>query len=208
MLKPNSQCDHISKWGFGRWLGHECGVLMNGIQCLYKGAPRELPHPLLHHVRTQGENGHLWTSNQARYLPAKPLSLQNWDIKRCCLQATLSTVSVTAAWTDSDTSLTAWLLNLPRYQEECLLCLTHSDPPVQCPLLSLPLNSTDALRPSSRPTCPADCPVPVISPLTQFQHFLFILCEVTQSCPTLCDPTDCSLPGSSVRGIFCSYYSR
>ena len=22
-----------------------------------------------------------------------------------------------------------------------------------------------------------------------------------QSCPTLCDPTDCSLPGSSVRGI-------
>ena len=26
--------------------------------------------------------------------------------------------------------------------------------------------------------------------------------EVAQSCPTLCDPTDCSLPGSSVRGIF------
>ena len=26
--------------------------------------------------------------------------------------------------------------------------------------------------------------------------------EVTQSCPTLRDPTDCSLPGSSVRGIF------
>ena len=26
--------------------------------------------------------------------------------------------------------------------------------------------------------------------------------EVTQSCPTLCDPMDCSLPGSSVRGIF------
>ena len=25
--------------------------------------------------------------------------------------------------------------------------------------------------------------------------------EVTQPCPTLCDPTDCSLPGSSVRGI-------
>ena len=24
----------------------------------------------------------------------------------------------------------------------------------------------------------------------------------TQSCPTLCDPTDCSLPGSSVHGIF------
>ena len=25
--------------------------------------------------------------------------------------------------------------------------------------------------------------------------------EVTQLCPTLCDPMDCSLPGSSVRGI-------
>ena len=24
---------------------------------------------------------------------------------------------------------------------------------------------------------------------------------VTQSCPTLCDPMDCSLPGSSVLGI-------
>ena len=29
-----------------------------------------------------------------------------------------------------------------------------------------------------------------------------IVCEVTQSCPTLCDPMDCSLPGSLVRGIF------
>ena len=26
--------------------------------------------------------------------------------------------------------------------------------------------------------------------------------EVTQSCPTLCDPTDCSLPGSPVHGNF------
>ena len=26
--------------------------------------------------------------------------------------------------------------------------------------------------------------------------------EVTQSCPTLCDPMDCSLAGSSVHGIF------
>ena len=27
------------------------------------------------------------------------------------------------------------------------------------------------------------------------------MCLVTQSCPTPCDTTDCSLPGSSVRGI-------
>ena len=26
--------------------------------------------------------------------------------------------------------------------------------------------------------------------------------EVTQSCPTLSDPTDCSPPGSSVHGMF------
>ena len=26
--------------------------------------------------------------------------------------------------------------------------------------------------------------------------------EVTQSCPTLCDPMNCSLPGSSLHGIF------
>ena len=26
--------------------------------------------------------------------------------------------------------------------------------------------------------------------------------KVSQSCPTLCDPVDCSLPGSSVHGIF------
>ena len=26
--------------------------------------------------------------------------------------------------------------------------------------------------------------------------------EVAQLCPTICDPMDCSLPGSSVHGIF------
>ena len=26
--------------------------------------------------------------------------------------------------------------------------------------------------------------------------------EVAQSCPTLCDPMNCSLPGSSIHGIF------
>ena len=26
--------------------------------------------------------------------------------------------------------------------------------------------------------------------------------EVAQSCMTLCDPMDCSLPGSSIHGIF------
>ena len=30
----------------------------------------------------------------------------------------------------------------------------------------------------------------------------WVLSEVAQSCPTLCDPMDCSLQGSSVYGIF------
>src|SRR5574337_868504 len=37
-------------------------------------------------------------------------------------------------------------------------------------------------------------------------HFLLqegkVKSEVTQSCPTLRDPMDCSLPGSSIHGIF------
>ena len=28
------------------------------------------------------------------------------------------------------------------------------------------------------------------------------LAATIQSCPTLCDPMDCSLPGSSIHGIF------
>ena len=31
---------------------------------------------------------------------------------------------------------------------------------------------------------------------------VFFTCMHAQSCPTLCDPMDCSLPGSSVHGIF------
>ena len=29
----------------------------------------------------------------------------------------------------------------------------------------------------------------------------YAVCSVTQSCPTVCDPVNCSLPGSSVHGI-------
>ena len=31
---------------------------------------------------------------------------------------------------------------------------------------------------------------------------MYVYVSVTQSCLTLCDPMDCSLPGSSVHGIF------
>ena len=33
-------------------------------------------------------------------------------------------------------------------------------------------------------------------------HMFFVKVKVAQSCPTLSDPKDCSLPGSSVHGIF------
>ena len=43
-------------------------------------------------------------------------------------------------------------------------------------------------------------------PGLQWSFFFFLTCEsesgVAQLCPTLCDPMDCSLPGSSVHGIF------
>ena len=42
--------------------------------------------------------------------------------------------------------------------------------------------------------------------LENFEHYFTSMCEskvnVVQSCPTLCDPMDCSLPGSSIHGIF------
>ena len=47
------------------------------------------------------------------------------------------------------------------------------------------------------------------SDTTERLHFHFLQCmkvksesEVTQSCPTLSDPMDYSLPGSSAHGIF------
>ena len=44
--------------------------------------------------------------------------------------------------------------------------------------------------------------VPLFVKLTPLFREVFPLMLVTQSCPTLCDPVDCSLPGSSVHGIF------
>ena len=39
-----------------------------------------------------------------------------------------------------------------------------------------------------------------LSPRLDPGSMFFVL--VTQSCLTLCDPVDCSLPGSSIHGIF------
>ena len=68
---------------------------------------------------------------------------------------------------------------------------------------------SDSVRPQRRQ--PTRLPCPWISPGKKTGvgcHFL-LQCmkvkresEVTQLCPTLSDPTDCSPPGSSVHGIF------
>ena len=34
------------------------------------------------------------------------------------------------------------------------------------------------------------------------QHLLRATAKSLQSCPTLCDPMDCSLQGSSIHGVF------
>ena len=54
---------------------------------------------------------------------------------------------------------------------------------------------------------PENLPNPGIEPFLMSsalagQFFTTGESEVAQLCPTLCDSTDCSLPGSSVRGIF------
>ena len=41
-----------------------------------------------------------------------------------------------------------------------------------------------------------------VSHTTTLGYAILVLCSVTQLCPILCDPMDCSPPGSSVHGIF------
>ena len=68
---------------------------------------------------------------------------------------------------------------------------------------------SDSVQPHRRQ--PTRLPRPWDSPVKNTEvdcHFLLQRIkvksesEVTQSCPTLSDPMDCSLPGSSVHGIF------
>ena len=42
----------------------------------------------------------------------------------------------------------------------------------------------------------------------QFLHLCCVLCLIAQLCPTLCEPMDCSLPGSSENGDFPSKHTR
>ena len=46
-----------------------------------------------------------------------------------------------------------------------------------------------------------DCPV-ILRSISYFIMYALHTCSVTQLCLTLCNPTDCSSPGSSVHEIF------
>ena len=51
-------------------------------------------------------------------------------------------------------------------------------------------------------SCSSACMGPFEGGRHYLHYFHHSLSEVAQSCPTLCNPMDCSLPGSSVHGIF------
>ena len=51
------------------------------------------------------------------------------------------------------------------------------------------------------PTCPGHLKMkPSPSQVINRASLVVFVCLVVQACPTLCDPMDCSLPGSSVHG--------
>ena len=71
-----------------------------------------------------------------------------------------------------------------------------------CPTLCDPIDGSPTRLP-----CPWDSP----GKNTGVGCYFLLQCmkvksEVAQSCPTLSDPMDCSLPGSSVHGIFQAEY--
>ena len=68
---------------------------------------------------------------------------------------------------------------------------------------------SDSVRPHRRPPTRLLCPWDSPGKNTGVGCHFLLQCmkvksesEVAQSCPTLSDPTDCSLPGSSIHGIF------
>ena len=68
---------------------------------------------------------------------------------------------------------------------------------------------SDSVRPHRRPLTSLLCPWDSPGKSTGVGCHVLLQCmkvksesEVAQSCPTLSNPMDCSLPGSSVHGIF------
>ena len=73
------------------------------------------------------------------------------------------------------------------------------------PLYSHGSHSHLLARPNSAFSCVMLSPIPASfwsASLVLLATHPFCCCLVSKSCPTLCDPMDCSPPGSSFRGIY------
>ena len=80
---------------------------------------------------------------------------------------------------------------------QCMKVKSESEVAQSCPTPATPWTAVYQAPPSmgfSRQEYWSGLPFP--SPMHESES------EVAQSCPTLCNPMDCSLPGSSVHGIF------
>ena len=104
-----------------------------------------------------------------------------------------------------------WSGKIPHATGHQSLCTTSAEPTLSSPHAAAKSASvvSDSVRPHRRK--PTRLPRPWDSPGKNAgvgRHFL-LQCmkgksesEVTQLCLTRCDPMDCSLPGSTIHGIF------
>ena len=88
-----------------------------------------------------------------------------------------------------------------------LKCTFQSRTPLAAAAAAKLLQSCLTLRPHRRQPTRLPCPWDSPGKNTGVGCHFLLQCvksesEVAQSCPTLSDPMDCSLPGSSVHGIF------
>ena len=108
----------------------------------------------------------------------------------------------------------------------CVQSLIEVDQPSSTPLCLWPestglfltvaaksLQSSDSVRPDRRQPTRLPCPWDSPGKNTGVGCHFLLQCmevksesEVAQLCPTLRDPMDCSLPGSSVHGIFQAFF--
>ena len=88
----------------------------------------------------------------------------------------------------------------PQLEKACCCC---------CCCCWVPSVVSDSVRPHRRQPTRLCCPWDAPGKNTGVGCHFLLQCmkvksesEVAQSCPTLCDPMDCSPPGSSVHGVF------